>query len=148
MKIKLALALPCFQEDHIRQDVIQCTFAHLRPTKTQICLRIRVVWSVFFRCSFGIQEPMFQQADSKNSDQTMQVRRLIWALAWLTISSTFSHVAANLRGRDTLGSCVTIFTRDKLLWLHVFFPAHQAPSEKGFTLKRKNLIPSGANSYF
>ena len=29
----------------------------------------------------------------------------------------------------------------------VFFPVHQDPSEKGSSLKGKNLLPMGANSF-
>ena len=35
----------------------------------------------------------------------------------------------------------------QLLGISVSFPAHQAPSEKKFTLKGKNLLPWGANSF-
>ena len=41
----------------------------------------------------------------------------------------------------------SFLTRGQLLWLSVCFPAHQVPSEKGSTLKGKNLLPQGANSF-
>ena len=36
----------------------------------------------------------------------------------------------------------------QLQWLPVCLPAHQSPSEKGPTLKGKNLFPRGAYSFF
>ena len=44
------------------------------------------------------------------------------------------HISAILKGRQ-------------LSWLPVCFPAQQVPSENGSTLKGKNLLPLGANSF-
>ena len=46
----------------------------------------------------------------------------------------------------TLGRFYTIFTRETT-FLPFYFPAHQALSKKGLTLKGKNLLPMGANSF-
>ena len=35
----------------------------------------------------------------------------------------------------------------QVLSLLVYVPAHQSPSEKGSTLKAKNFLPLGANSF-
>ena len=71
-------------------------FWFARPTKTQISLRIRAVWSesLLFAwrkfASLGIQNAL-----SEDSDQTARMRRLIWIFAVRTCSEirflTFRH---------------------------------------------------------
>ena len=57
----------------------------VRPAKTQINLGIRPVWSKSSLCAQWVAEaPMFLQADSEDSDQTGQMRRLIWVFAGRT----------------------------------------------------------------
>ena len=53
----------------------------------------------------------------------------------------------HLKGLNTLSDFFTIFTRKTTLWLPVSIIAHQTPSGKGSTLKGKNLLPLGANSF-
>ena len=48
----------------------------------------------------------------------------------------------------TLGRFTTIFLQGRqILWLPVCFPAYEILSEKESTLKGKNLLPLGANSF-
>ena len=53
-----------------------------------------------------------------------------------------------LRGLDTLSRLFAIFQgRQLFLWLPVCCPAYQSPSVQRSTLKGKNLLPLGANSF-
>ena len=53
-----------------------------------------------------------------------------------------------LRGFDTLGKFSTVFLQGRyFLGFSIGLPEHQVPSEKGSTLKGKNLLPQGANSF-
>ena len=45
------------------------------------------------------------------------------------------------------GRFAVIYVMRQLLLLLVCFPVHQVPSEKGFILKGKNLLPLGATSF-
>ena len=72
------------------------------PAKTQISLGIRPVWSESSLCTQWIAEdPRFLHADSKDSDQTGRLPRLIWVfpgrthfvgfvMSWLKSLSTYS----------------------------------------------------------
>ena len=52
----------------------------VRPAKTHISLGIHPVWSESLQCTQWVAEdPMFLYADSKDSDQTGWMPRLIWA---------------------------------------------------------------------
>ena len=54
----------------------------MRPSKTQISLGIRPVWSESSLCTQWIAKDLsFLHADSKDSDQTGQMPRLIWVFA-------------------------------------------------------------------
>ena len=54
----------------------------MRPTKTQISLGIRPVWSESSLCTPVIaKDPKLLHADSEGSDQTVQMPRLIWVFA-------------------------------------------------------------------
>ena len=56
--------------------------------------------------------------------------------------------ACSLKGSDTFGRFFSPFLQGRqFLWLPVCFAAHQISSEKGSTLKGKNLLPGGANSF-
>ena len=48
---------------------------------------------------------------------------------------------------DTGGRFSVIFDKGDNLRLPACFLAHHIPSEKGSTLKGKNLLPMGANSF-
>ena len=110
-------------------------------------------------------------ADSEGPDQTVWMRRLIWALAdhicpntcfcmappislykniWSYWPFLFLRAYKNMvftrRGLDTPRRFSTILYKH-LLSLPVCVTAHPAPSVKGSTLKRKNLLPGGANSF-
>ena len=57
----------------------------VQPAKTQINLGIRHVWSESSLCAQWVaKDPSFLHADSKDSDQTGRVPRLIWVLAGCT----------------------------------------------------------------
>ena len=58
----------------------------VRPAKTQICLGIRPVCSESSLCAqWVVKDPNFLYADSKDSDQTGRVLRLIWVFAGSTV---------------------------------------------------------------
>ena len=58
---------------------------HVRPVKTQISLGIRPVWSESSQCAQWVaKDPSFLHADSKDSDQTGLMPRLIWVFAGRT----------------------------------------------------------------
>ena len=60
----------------------KCTFWHVHPTKTQIRLRIRAVWSESSLSAWRkIASLAIQNAPSDDSDQTVRMRRLIWIFA-------------------------------------------------------------------
>ena len=57
----------------------------VRPTKTQISLGIRPIWSESLLCTHWVaKDPNFLHADSKDSDQTGQMPRLIWVFTGRT----------------------------------------------------------------
>ena len=58
----------------------------VHPAKTQISLGIRLVWSESSLCAHGVAKgPRFLHADSKDSDQTGRMPRLIWVFAGRTL---------------------------------------------------------------
>ena len=58
---------------------------HVRPAKTQISLGIRPVWSESSLCAQWVaKDPSFLHADSKDSDQSGRMPRLIWIFAGRT----------------------------------------------------------------
>ena len=57
----------------------------VHPVKTQISLGIHPVWSESSLCTQWVaKDPMLLHADSKDSDQTGQMPRLIWVFAGRT----------------------------------------------------------------
>ena len=57
----------------------------VRPAKTQISLDIRPAWSESSLCAQWVaKDPMCLHADSKDSDQTGRMPRLIWVFAGRT----------------------------------------------------------------
>ena len=57
----------------------------VRPAKTQISLGIRPVWPDFSLWALWVaNDPTFLHADSKDSDQTGRMPRLIWVFAGRT----------------------------------------------------------------
>ena len=67
------------------------------PAKTQISLGIRPVWSESSQCTQWVAEdPMFLHADSKDSDQTGRMPRLIWVFAGRTSLCWFCQEAAQM----------------------------------------------------
>ena len=60
----------------------------MRPTKTQISLGIRPVWSEPSLCAhqWVAKDPRFLHADSKVSDQTGRMTKLIWVFAGRTLT--------------------------------------------------------------
>ena len=58
----------------------------VRPAKTQISLSIRPVWSATSLCAQWVANDLsFLYADSKDSDQTGRMPRLIWVFAGRTL---------------------------------------------------------------
>ena len=69
----------CYQ---MSRNVRKRTFSHERPTKTQISLRIRTVWSEPSLSAWrNFASLAIQNAASEDSDQTARKRRLIWNFA-------------------------------------------------------------------
>ena len=67
------------------------------PAKTQISLGFRQVWSESSLCAQWVaKDPSFFHADSKDSDQTGWMPRLIWIFAGAQSVCWFCHVAAHL----------------------------------------------------
>ena len=59
----------------------------VHPAKTQISLGIRPVWSESSLCTQWVaKDPSFLHADSKDSDQTGWMPRLIWVFAGRTVT--------------------------------------------------------------
>ena len=51
-------------------------------------------------------------------------------------------------GLDAVDICSAILTSEAIFfWLAFSFPVQQIPSDKVSTLKEKNLLPRGANSF-
>ena len=58
----------------------------VRPAKTQISLGIHPVWSEFsLSTQWVAKDPRFLHTDSKDSDQTGRMPRLIWVFAGCTV---------------------------------------------------------------
>ena len=55
-------------------------------------------------------------------------------------------IGIGIKGFDTLGTLSTIFYKGDNFCDQVSFPVQKSP-EKGCTLKGKNLLPWGANSF-
>ena len=65
-----------------RCNMVERTFWHVRPTKTQISLHIRAVCSKSSLSAWENIAPLaIQNAPSKDSSQTARIRRLIWIFA-------------------------------------------------------------------
>ena len=64
-----------------KRNIRKCIFGHVRPTKIQISLRIRAVWSESsLRAVWIAKDAKSLHADNEDSDQTVRMRRLIWVL--------------------------------------------------------------------
>ena len=67
------------------------------PAKTQISLGICPVWSESSLCAQWVaMDPRFLYADSKDSDQTGQMPKLIWVFAGRILIVWFCHVAVHI----------------------------------------------------
>ena len=74
-------------QHYIEPQYPKTTFKHVHPTKTQISLRIRAVWSESSLSAFRkIVSLTIENAPSEDSDQTAQMRRLIWIFAGRTFT--------------------------------------------------------------
>ena len=78
------------------RNVRKRTFENVQPTKTQISLRDRAVWSESSLDAFWIAKDVkFLHADNECSNQPARMRRLNWAFVGRTMSEgTFSYIAA------------------------------------------------------
>ena len=76
-------------------------FWHVRPSKTQISLRVRSVWLESSLSAWRTIAPLaVQNAPSEGSDQTAQMRRLIWIFAERTYSKVrifAGHIYSKVR---------------------------------------------------
>ena len=71
---------------HLHLSLDMTTKWHMRPSKTQISLGIRPVWSESSLCALWVAKgPRFLHADSEDSDQTRRMPRLIWVFAGRTL---------------------------------------------------------------
>ena len=94
-----------FQNFSMNRNVRKRTFWYVRPTKTQISLRIRAVWSESSLSAWrNFVFLAIQNALSEDSDQTARMRRLIgifderaylkvrfWTFRLLLLSHPFQH---------------------------------------------------------
>ena len=75
----------CCSTRHLSHSVPKPTKWPMLPTKTQISLGNRTVWSEPSLSILWIaKDPMLRHVDSEDSDQTVQVYRLIWVFPGLT----------------------------------------------------------------
>ena len=71
------------------------TFGHMHPVKILISLHIRADWSKSSLGTFWIaKDAKFLHVDNEDSDQTVQMCRLIWVFGGNTSKVMFSPVAA------------------------------------------------------
>ena len=81
---------------------------HVRPTKTQISLGIRPIWSESSLCAQWVaKDSSFLYADSEDSHQTGRMPRLTWVFAGRTPVCWVCHVAAqilNLASKKTVST--------------------------------------------
>ena len=82
------------------RNVRKRTLLHVHPTKIQISLRMRAVWSESSLSAWRYFASLaIQKAPSEDSDQTAQMRSLIWNFAgrtcpkvcFLTLRSNFAN---------------------------------------------------------
>ena len=66
---------------HLSRLMTKPTKWLVRPSKTQISLGIRPVWSDSSLCALRVSKKRFLHVDSEDSDQTGQMPRLIWVFA-------------------------------------------------------------------
>ena len=72
---------------HMSQCMTKPTKWHVCPVKPQISLGIHPFWSESLLCTQWVaKNPRFLHVDSKDSDQTGQMPRLIWVFAGRTCS--------------------------------------------------------------
>ena len=70
---------------YVSRNMRKPNFWYVRPTKTQIRLRILAVWSESsLSASRNFASLAIQNAPSEDSDQTARMRRLIWIFAGRT----------------------------------------------------------------
>ena len=76
----------CWYISHcsLRRNLRKRTFWHVRPTKTQISLRIHAVWSVFVVRMKKLYHLGYLNAPSEDSDQTARMRKLNWTFTGRT----------------------------------------------------------------
>ena len=78
----------------------------IRPTKTQIGLGIRPVWSEYLLSAWRKSGSLATHwAHSKDSDQTGRMPRLIWVFAWRTVTL----LVLSCRGSNFL--CALLFKK-------------------------------------
>ena len=69
------------EQTYISRNVRESTFECLCPAKIKISLPIRAVWSESLLSAFWItKDATYLHADIKDTDQTVQMRSLIWVL--------------------------------------------------------------------
>ena len=69
------------------RNMRRCTFVNVHPTKIQISLRIRAVWSEFSLGEIWVaNDAKFPHGYNEYSDQTAGIRRMILSRHWAHIS--------------------------------------------------------------
>ena len=75
-----------YLDGHLSHLITKPAKWHMRPAKTQISLGFRPVRSESSQCAQWVAEgPRFLHADSKGSDQTGRMPRLIWVFGGRTV---------------------------------------------------------------
>ena len=109
-------------EGYMNRNVRECAFWHMPPAKTQISLRINVVWSIRV---FGVRKKelgligLFKMCQVNN---LMRVReRAGWYEYWLgTQIPRYIFVRCGLYENNTLRICVYLNSFYGLLWTVMF----------------------------
>ena len=95
---------------HLSQYVRKRTLWHVRSLKTQISLRIRAVWSESLLSAWrNFTSLAVRNPPSEDSDQSAQMRRLIWIFAGRTCTRVRFLVVRlifRLNGHLTINICL------------------------------------------
>ena len=83
--VLIVLVLKCSHEQfHVSGNIKKCSFGHVHPTKIHISLHIHTVWSKSSLGTFWIAEDAKFLTWTVKTDQTVQMRRLIWVFLGCT----------------------------------------------------------------
>ena len=112
----------------------------VHPAKNEISLGICPVWPESSLCALWVaKDPMLPHADSKDSDQTGWMPRLIW-VCWVHRSFCwFCHVAAHITVSPLCG-CSTIF--QDIRRMKALCNEKHLDSKEGFQPRPRNPVVS------